>query len=261
MSPDSEQQNDLLFQEALEAETSSDWSRLRTKCEQGLKMEGLAPSREALFRRLHAKALYLIATARSKAYDANLLKDAIDEAKSVVAIWSHPEHYPSYGPHLMAELHGIWGDASYALSMTPSGSGQKGELIVQAIEQYEKSLHIEPQNKKIREMLDHVKKHPAAIKQQKGGCVIATAAYGSPLALEVMFFRQFRDEVLLLSKMGRALVGFYYFVSPPFASLISKHQSLQALTRRFLLEPILRRVKIRRETGYGRPNDRRSKSR
>jgi hypothetical protein len=261
MSPDSEQQNDILFQEALEAETSSDWSRLRTKCEQGLKMEGLAPSREALFRRLHGKALYLIATARSEAYDANLLKEAIEEAKKVVAIYSHPEHYPSYGPHLMAELHAICGDASYALSMTPSGSGQKGELIVQAIEQYEKSLQIEPQNKKIREMLDHVQKHPAAIKQQKGACFIATAAYGSPQALEVMFFRQFRDDVLLPSGMGRAFVGFYYFVSPRLASLISKHQSLQVLTRRFLLEPILHRLKIGRETGYGRPNDWRGKTR
>lgn len=191
----SEEQNDLLFQEALEAETLSQWSRLRTKCEEGLRMQGIAPSREALFRRLYSKALYLIATARSEAYDANLLKEAIEEANKVVAIYSHPEHYPSYGPHLMAELHGICGNALYALAMTPGGSAQKGELIVQAIEQYDKSLQIEPQNKRIREMRDHVKEHPSAKQQTraagKGGCtsVIAIVALCALLSLLIFVLR------------------------------------------------------------------------
>lgn len=80
-------------------------------------------------------------------------------------------------------------------------------------------------------------------KPKKGGCFIATASYGSPLAPEVTTLRQFRDEVLLSSKVGRAFVAFYYFVSPPLASLISRHSHLQAATRRFLLEPILYFIK------------------
>ncbi|MEK6301441.1 MAG: CFI-box-CTERM domain-containing protein [Acidobacteriota bacterium] len=80
---------------------------------------------------------------------------------------------------------------------------------------------------------------------KKGGCFIATATYGSPLVHEVMVFRQFRDEVLLASRIGRAFVDFYYFVSPPLASIISKHQRCQALTRRLLLEPILYFIKKR----------------
>jgi hypothetical protein len=77
----------------------------------------------------------------------------------------------------------------------------------------------------------------------KGMCFIATAAYGSPLAPEVMTLRQFRDDVLLCSRLGRTFVSFYYFVSPPLASLISKHAYLQALTRRCLLQPIMHLIK------------------
>lgn len=82
---------------------------------------------------------------------------------------------------------------------------------------------------------------------KSGNCFIATAAYGSPLAPEVEIFRRFRDGVLLVSSLGKRFVGLYYFVSPPLASLISKHKCLQTLTRRFLLEPILHLI-----TGRGK---------
>lgn len=77
----------------------------------------------------------------------------------------------------------------------------------------------------------------------KGMCFIATAAYGSPVAPEVMILRQFRDDVLLSSRLGRAFVSFYYFASPPIARLISKTRFLRAITRLLLLEPILRLLK------------------
>jgi hypothetical protein len=89
--------------------------------------------------------------------------------------------------------------------------------------------------------------HASDSKATSGGpCFIATAVYGSPLAPEVFAFRHFRDQVLLTSRLGRYLVDLYYFSSPPLASLISKHQNLQALTRWLLLEPILYFLKIRR---------------
>ena len=39
-----------------------------------------------------------------------------------------------------------------------------------------------------------------------GGCFIATAAYGSPMAEEIQILRKFRDEYLLTNRMGQALV-------------------------------------------------------
>lgn len=80
-------------------------------------------------------------------------------------------------------------------------------------------------------------------KESSGGCFIATATYGSPLAPEVITFRQFRDETLLPSKLGSAFVRFYYFVSPVVANVIANHKFLQAITRRIFLEPILRLIK------------------
>lgn len=74
-------------------------------------------------------------------------------------------------------------------------------------------------------------------------CFIATAACGSPLAPEVIILSRFRDEVLLDSMFGKAFVEFYYFVSPPLASLITKTEFLRAATRSILIAPILRLLK------------------
>jgi hypothetical protein len=79
----------------------------------------------------------------------------------------------------------------------------------------------------------------------RGGCFIATAAYGSTLAPELVAFRRFRDEVLLASRAGRLVVRWYYRLSPPLASLISRSAILQITARRVLLQPILRLLRAR----------------
>jgi len=56
-----------------------------------------------------------------------------------------------------------------------------------------------------------------------GGCFIATVAFGSDRAPQVMAFRIFRDRYLLASPLGRRLVAAYYRHSPALAGFNGLH--------------------------------------
>jgi alpha-tubulin suppressor-like RCC1 family protein len=71
-----------------------------------------------------------------------------------------------------------------------------------------------------------------------GGCFIATAAYGTPMAQEIQILREFRDEYLLTSLLGRAFVDFYYRVSPPIAEFITEHPGLKPIVRAGLVPAV-----------------------
>jgi hypothetical protein len=66
-------------------------------------------------------------------------------------------------------------------------------------------------------------------------CFIATAAYGTPMAEEIEILREFRDEYLLTNPLGKALVEFYYRISPPIAEFITEHPSLKPIVRAGLM--------------------------
>jgi hypothetical protein len=71
-----------------------------------------------------------------------------------------------------------------------------------------------------------------------GGCFIATAAYGSYLAPEVMHLRHFRDNVLLTNTVGRYFINQYYAYSPPMADFIAEHKTLR-IASRIVLTPLV----------------------
>jgi hypothetical protein len=64
-----------------------------------------------------------------------------------------------------------------------------------------------------------------------GGCFIATAAYGSSLADDVVVLKKFRDNILLKNSVGRSFVRFYYEVSPSLSEYIKGHESLKTAVR------------------------------
>jgi len=66
---------------------------------------------------------------------------------------------------------------------------------------------------------------------KKGGCFIATAAYGSPLHPYVNTLQDFRDKYLIPNKLGRKLVDIYYRYSSSAANIIAKHKSVKAFVR------------------------------
>ena len=91
-----------------------------------------------------------------------------------------------------------------------------------------------------RKLKDEIENPP-----KKGFCFVATAAYGSPMAQEVVLLSRFRDEVLLHSKLGRLFVAFYYWLSPPIAAIIARFGFLRAATRKLFLSPLLQILKSR----------------
>jgi len=68
-------------------------------------------------------------------------------------------------------------------------------------------------------------------------CFIATAVYG-PFSPEVIQLRNFRDERLLRTPLGRTVVVVYYFLSPSIARLIDDNRIIKAIAKK-LLTPVL----------------------
>jgi hypothetical protein len=77
---------------------------------------------------------------------------------------------------------------------------------------------------------------------KKGWCFIATAAYGSPLAREVVLLQDFRDNCLSGHALGEKFIRAYYRLSPPLAAYISRHKILRGVTR-LLLFPVIQVMK------------------
>ena len=51
------------------------------------------------------------------------------------------------------------------------------------------------------------------------------------MAEQVGILKQFRDQVLLDSEMGRSMVAFYYRLSPPAARWIARHETARTMVR------------------------------
>jgi len=75
------------------------------------------------------------------------------------------------------------------------------------------------------------------------GCFIATAVYDNQnYKLEI--FRNFRDSILLKSKLGKMFVQFYYRISPGIANYIRKRKLIRSFVLYLLIEPIYQLLKL-----------------
>lgn len=75
---------------------------------------------------------------------------------------------------------------------------------------------------------------------KKDGCFIATAAYGTPLASDVVKLREYRDRTLLKNSVGRNFVNSYYMFSPEIAGYISHQPVLRWIIREIFLKPFVK---------------------
>jgi hypothetical protein len=76
------------------------------------------------------------------------------------------------------------------------------------------------------------------ISSEKGGCFIATAAFGGEDDPQVQKLRSFRDRVLLPNRLGRFWIHRYYESSPPVARILARSPVLKSVMRS-LLGPVV----------------------
>lgn len=94
--------------------------------------------------------------------------------------------------------------------------------------------------KESKDHVDHIiTKYGILVPKGSTGCFIATACYGDYDAPEVLVLRKFRDDKLLNNKLGKALVSFYYHISPALADKISRSSGIKLLIRKWVLRPIV----------------------
>lgn len=80
---------------------------------------------------------------------------------------------------------------------------------------------------------EHLRHHHRVVRYSRP-CFIATAVYGDADAPSVATLRGFRDQVLLRSRVGTALVWLYYCWSPALARRLVKHPRLCRVLQFFL---------------------------
>jgi tetratricopeptide (TPR) repeat protein len=231
-----------LLELAYELYFGKEWPRLRTTCEKALQIGTTKTEIEAAFRKLLAQSLIGLGFVDEQGKRA-LWQRAVEEARRSTVLYGD-----SGNPQIVSDAYAGCGLALQLYTTLLSDLNEKIGLIREAIAANEKAVQIKPQNQDAQKQLQQTREQLAHYEedlkpQKKSGCFIATAAYGSTLAPEVMMLRHFRDDVLLTSNLGTVLVKVYYFASPPLARLISRHRHLQALTRRLWLEPFLHLIK------------------
>ncbi len=80
--------------------------------------------------------------------------------------------------------------------------------------------------------------------EEKSGCFIATAACGTPLAEEVIWLSRFRDNVLAKRAMGVNFINFYYKISPPIASWVSRYNLAKVMVRTLVVRPLSKLARL-----------------
>jgi len=80
-----------------------------------------------------------------------------------------------------------------------------------------------------------------------GPCFIATATYGDALHPNVVALRQFRDQILVRSLLGRLAIRTYYMVSPRLVPFVEKNPRLRRRIRE-ILDAFVDTMKERKKT-------------
>lgn len=89
---------------------------------------------------------------------------------------------------------------------------------------------------------------PKADADKPKGCFVATAAYGSALAPEVEFLRDFKNDVLMKTRSGAQFFEDFYrpyeTISPLIVAVMSQDPRLKELVRWIVVAPIVNQLEL-----------------
>jgi hypothetical protein len=85
--------------------------------------------------------------------------------------------------------------------------------------------------RKVREKNAPLERKENSNRQNNNDCFIATAAYGTPFAKEVLIMKRWRDNKVNKSYYGRKCIKYYYKYSPPMANYIRNKPNFKRLIR------------------------------
>lgn len=91
---------------------------------------------------------------------------------------------------------------------------------------------------------DKVRREAEKVLNKRNSCFIATEVYGSPLDVNVLTLKEFRDGTLMTSCWGKLFVTSYYQISPSIAYLLSKNKLLRMSIKYGVLNPIVWIIKL-----------------
>lgn len=119
--------------------------------------------------------------------------------------------------------------------------GERQYEVARQLAKFIKYTPILPDIVKKADAFSRQAKNPGAIKvflneasEERSKCFIATSAFESADAPEVLFLRNYRDQVLLKNHLGQVFVKTYYRISPAIAHVLDKQFYFKPIVRQAL---------------------------
>ena len=143
---------------------------------------------------------------------------------------------------------GILGSAQDIFSVEHTGVDNGGsEMEEEMMEDPMKATEEAMEEEMMEDTMEEEMKEGDKVNQEGGGCLIATAAFGSELAPQVQFLREVRDNTLLSTTSGATfMTGFnhiYYSFSPAVADLERENPGFREAVKLFIT-PMLSTLSI-----------------
>jgi hypothetical protein len=119
---------------------------------------------------------------------------------------------------------------------------QSAVALLNAISSFEMNMKTRSWFSKNKTTIDIVLRlQSSSSSTSSGGCYIATMVYGDYNHPQVLLLREFRDEKLLNTLLGRAFVSFYYATSPHLVKLLQNATHINRMIRK-ILDSLIRRI-------------------